>query len=541
MDTGAGALLVVVLFFAVLLAIDIALAVVFGKLAARKGYSAALFGTLVFFFGIIPMIVIAVLPDKVSAKREEALLAALQSQTAEATPGQMAATGSAISAQLPDPEGPASQGRYERLWAERAMFYTKGSPIVELASALLKDTQSGTVIAQVKFKSISKNPLTAVIVDIDAEDVSGKPLQGIEDFQYLDLAASSGDEFGAEVAVYLPDARTRDFTVFVRKVIFADGSSWEPVTGTEWKPVPRKTLEEALEDSELVEQYQRDTNMKAEFVPVELSDIWLCACGEVNHSSEKICYRCGLEFRQATQSLDRAGLEKRLTGFREMRRRKEREQAIQRRKAIRIGAIVLSIVIVATATLSLFFGVIKPSMDQAAAERALENPSVGDTVYFADIYWWVLDVQDGRALLISQDILEERAYNDKLTEVTWETCSLRAYLNGEFLNIRFSEEEQARIALSTVASKDNPEYETPGGSVTEDKVFLLSIDEAKRYFASDSDRVAKYQGSDSWWWLRSPGDDANRAARVYLDGSVILNGYGVDYGSGVRPALWLNL
>jgi hypothetical protein len=223
-------------------------------------------------------------------------------------------------------------------------------------------------------------------------------------------------------------------------------------------------------------------------------------------------------------------------------------------------SIAAAAVVAVIAALSLFFGVIKPTMDRVAvaqriaenraaeeqriaeARQTLANPSVGDTVYFGDAYWRVLEVQDGQALLISQDILEQRAYNDEDTAVSWETCTLRAYLNGEFLNSHFSTEEQGRIALTEVINNDNPEYGTDGGADTQDKLFLLSIEEAEQYFSSDNDRIATYQGADSWWWLRSPGGGAGRAVGVSGDGGAGAIGAGVDGDShGLRPALWLNL
>jgi hypothetical protein len=95
--------------------------------------------------------------------------------------------------------------------------------------------------------------------------------------------------------------------------------------------------------------------------------------------------------------------------------------------------------------------------------------------------------------------------------------------------------------LELLKSQTNPPREF-GGSATNDRVFLLSEDEADRYFAHSTDRRAYYLGALNSWWLRSPGDRASRAAIVDYDGSV--NAYGSDVhngGGGVRPALWLNL
>ena len=171
-----------------------------------------------------------------------------------------------------------------------------------------------------------------------------------------------------------------------------------------------------------------------------------------------------------------------------------------------------------------------------------DSPAVGSIYQFGGLDWRVLDVKDGKALLITEDIVEKRAYNDEFVDVTWETCSLRNYLNGNFLRAHFSAEEQGRIALTTVANNDNAQYGTPGGNDTQDKLFLLSIEEANSYFADKADRVAKYNGPDYWWWLRSPGNYASYAAYVSNDGGVGAGGDDVNrVNNGVRPALWLNL
>jgi hypothetical protein len=154
--------------------------------------------------------------------------------------------------------------------------------------------------------------------------------------------------------------------------------------------------------------------------------------------------------------------------------------------------------------------------------------------------WRVLEVRDGKALIISEDIVGRKAYNTELMDITWADCSLRAYLNNDFYNT-LSTDTQARIAETQVTNNDNPNHGTPGGANTTDKIFLLSIDEARTYFNDNAARIAyDSSGSASWWWLRSPGDGSIDAAYVVIDGR--LHGHDVNsvFG-GVRPALWLNL
>ena len=70
------------------------------------------------------------------------------------------------------------------------------------------------------------------------------------------------------------------------------------------------------------------------------------------------------------------------------------------------------------------------------------------------IEWLVLDIQDGKALLLSKYGLEAKAYNTKFVDITWENCTLRTWLNGEFLAKAFSAEEQSAILLTEVDNSD---------------------------------------------------------------------------------------
>lgn len=192
----------------------------------------------------------------------------------------------------------------------------------------------------------------------------------------------------------------------------------------------------------------------------------------------------------------------------------------------------------------------------------VQNYNIGSYVFFGayeqdnnndngkeDIEWRVLDVKDGKVLLISRYGLDKKPYNTKFTEVTWETCTLRKWLNNDFMNDAFSDEERSMIQTVTVSADKNPEYNTDPGNATEDQVFLLSIEEAHQYFDSDSERaitLAKYADKEApyniYWWLRSPGDGQNYAAGVDDDGDLAENGYYVTNANrAVRPALWIDL
>lgn len=185
------------------------------------------------------------------------------------------------------------------------------------------------------------------------------------------------------------------------------------------------------------------------------------------------------------------------------------------------------------------------------------------------IEWLVLARDGNKALLISRYALDAQPYNKDYTSVTWETCTLRKWLNGTFYNKAFSSAEQAAILTTNVDNSKNQCYSgwsTSGGNNTQDKVFLLSYAEANKYFGVTYDnssntksRVAptayaiaqeawtssSNKTADStdagWWWLRSPGSYQDCAALVYSDGS-LFSFFSVNDASGsVRPALWVNI
>ena len=200
-------------------------------------------------------------------------------------------------------------------------------------------------------------------------------------------------------------------------------------------------------------------------------------------------------------------------------------------------------------------------------EEKLKVAKVGDYVFFGayeqdnntsngkeDVEWLVLEVKDGKALVISKYALDCQKYNTSYTDVTWETCTLRKWLNNNFINSAFTADEKAMIPTVTVSADKNPEYSTNPGNATQDQVFLLSITEANKYFSSDSARQCKSteyavaggvyvnsSGNCCWWWLRSPGYSQNYAAIVSHDRDVFEFGSFVTDNYAVRPALWIDL
>ena len=209
--------------------------------------------------------------------------------------------------------------------------------------------------------------------------------------------------------------------------------------------------------------------------------------------------------------------------------------------------------------------------ESVTGRDALAKANIGDTVIFGMyeqdgnkangrewIEWLVLDREEDRILVISRYGLSSQAFNTTNISVSWGHSTVRDFLNRRFLNDAFSEAEQARIPTVTVRAEQNPGFDTDSGEDTQDKLFLLSIGEADKYFDSDEARrcvptpntaaqgacVSTTYDVDGrgtcWWWLRQPGRRNNLAACIDEDGALHPSGYDNYLDDvAVRPAMWI--
>ena len=172
------------------------------------------------------------------------------------------------------------------------------------------------------------------------------------------------------------------------------------------------------------------------------------------------------------------------------------------------------------------------------------------------IEWLVLEVEDGEALLISRYALDCKPYSVDSSNSTWDNSTLRQWLNNSFLNTAFTTLEQATISTTTVSADKNPiYYGLNPGNTTQDKVFLLSMIEAEKYFSSDSSRQCKatkyaevsgvtLEGANNYcnWWLRTTGFSQWLTSCVYAEGIIDERGLMIDSTYiAVRPVIRIKI
>lgn len=213
---------------------------------------------------------------------------------------------------------------------------------------------------------------------------------------------------------------------------------------------------------------------------------------------------------------------------------------------------------------------VKPT-DKLVKQKAsmLSELKKGDSFKFGSYYqesssnktpieWLVLKKSGSKVLLISQYGLDCKQYHHEEVNTNWENSDIRKWLNEDFLMSAFTEAEQKKIEVTNLVNENNAENSTFGENNTQDRVFLLSLAEAKSLFEDDDARkceptpyavkkgawqasmVIEYIGCCAWW-LRSPGS-LQGAAYIYAPGIVFDSGDFVTFDRNVvRPALWVNL
>ena len=204
---------------------------------------------------------------------------------------------------------------------------------------------------------------------------------------------------------------------------------------------------------------------------------------------------------------------------------------------------------------------------------------------YEPIKWRVLNRNGNDAFLLADVALDDQEYNTNDEDVTWESSSMRSWLNGygasvnqpkidysrkNFINSAFTSTQRNAIKTTNVVNNNNINYGTAGGNNTSDKVFLLSESEiyntdtaagygfVKDYSTYDEAKKSRcsiysyamgtwkhiytsYCKGNIEWWLRSPG--------AFNDTAMWVDSYGYGWNNsnvhvnikGVRPALHLNL
>ena len=150
----------------------------------------------------------------------------------------------------------------------------------------------------------------------------------------------------------------------------------------------------------------------------------------------------------------------------------------------------------------------------------------------AELIEWTVIGRDGKkALLLSLNALEAKAWHSGFVKTSWAECELRVWLCGEFADTAFTVKERTALA-------ENAEG---------DLVFCLNEEELAAL--SEADRIGtptdlavahgavERDNGGTAWWLRNSGRIAQQA--LVVNGSAV-DSHNVNVAHDtVRPAIWV--
>lgn len=224
--------------------------------------------------------------------------------------------------------------RFSRLFLLDEETYASGSPVLIAAGALLKDSVTDSIVAQLKFQNLSNQSVIAVKIKLRAYDVAGNEIPGVDDYQYLDLNVRTGECWGADKAIILPEAGTRSFSVEQIGILFSGKSTWEITDFTDSISLPKGvSLERELTEPELVSQYRIAVNQCAKYVPTMYGQVWRCSCGAINRND--LCHSCHAAKSLVFSEFDVSTLSEKVKERLAQQQSEEAEKKKQRQKQAR--------------------------------------------------------------------------------------------------------------------------------------------------------------------------------------------------------------
>lgn len=123
---------------------------------------------------------------------------------------------------------------------------------------------------------------------------------------------------------------------------------------------------------------------------------------------------------------------------------------------------------------------------------ALKNAARGTAFDYAGQSWILLENDDGRALCLSKDIIETRAFDEGNCN-NFAVASSKEYLNGTYLDNLLEDVNGPNAFLTTELDLTTDDGLKDYGTCTV-TIFLLTVDQYRR----NRDVIPN---ADDWWWL----------------------------------------
>ncbi len=475
--------------------------------------------------------------------------------------------------------------KYKIVYRDANPSWQELCPVRILAVQVSRDTETGACFLQTKIVNVSMKPISRIEFTVGLEG-EGEETETV-DFSLLDADLPAGEVLRPKAVRIKLSVITGSRAVVTR----ADGetSFGDPIDIDSPATLALNGAEESERDV-LLSEMGADT-FKCSGVHSEHDGWWQCGCGAVN-LRRGTCWNCGA-VREKLADLENAAfldesrrdrVYKTSVAVLEKGNRKEAEAAKEnlerlaeqgygdsgekareadakianlskRRKKIAVAAVAGIVLLAVMVAISPLPSMLEARADMKAEQEVIDSKSIGQTVdlgtYSEDlstymgtsvagrpIRWVVVDKEDGRALLVTQQCIDEMAFDTRGDATDFKSSSLYAYLNGAFRDYAFSDAERGLIDGDVTVLGSFMVFDR---APSEDFLYATSVkggNENEEWWTST---VEEYSGSSYY-------------SDSYYDGQPLVNyvdswgdiesgddGYEQDEVLGVRPAIWVKL
>ena len=475
--------------------------------------------------------------------------------------------------------------KYKIVYRDANPSWQELCPVRMLAIQVSRDTETGACFLQTKIVNVSTKPISRIEFTVGLEGEGGE--METVDFSLLDADLPAGEVLRPKAVRIKLSVITGSRAVVTR----ADGetSFGNPIDIDSPAPLALNGVEESERDA-LLSEMGADT-FKCSGVHSKHDGWWQCGCGAVN-LKRGTCWNCGavrekladLEdaafldesrrdrvYRSSVARLEKGGkkdaeaakanLEKLAEqGYGDSgEKAREADAKIanlsKRRKKIAVAAVAAVVLLSVMVVISPLPSMLEARADMKAEQEIIDSKSIGQTVdlgtYSEDlstymgtsvagrpIRWVVVDKEDGRALLVTQQCIDEMAFDTRGDATDFKSSSLYAYLNGAFRDYAFSDAERGLIDGDVTVLGSFMVFDR---APSEDFLYATSVkggNENEEWWTST---VEEYSGSSYY-------------SDSYYDGQPLVNyvdswgdiesgddGYEQDEVLGVCPAIWVKL
>ena len=475
--------------------------------------------------------------------------------------------------------------KYKIVYRDANPSWQELCPVRVLAVQVSRDTETGACFLQTKIVNVSMKPISRIEFTVGLEGEGGET-ETVE-FSLLDADLPAGEILRPKAVSIKLSVITGSRAVVTRA---DDETSFgDPIDIDSPATLALSGVEESERDV-LLSEMGVDA-CKCSGIHSEHDGWWQCGCGAVN-LKRGTCWNCGAVREKLADLEDAAFLDesRRDRVYRssvaklEKGKKKDVEAAKEsleklaeqgygdsgekareadakianlskRRKKITVAAVAGIVLLAVMVAISPLPSMLEARADMKAEQEVIDSKSIGQTVdlgtYSEDlstymgtsvagrpIRWVVVDKEDGRALLVTQQCVDEMAFDTRGDATDFKSSSLYAYLNGAFRDYAFSDAERGLIDGDVTVLGSFMVFDR---APSEDFLYATSVkggNENEEWWTST---VEEYSGSSYY-------------SDSYYDGQPLVNyvdswgdiesgddGYEQDEVLGVRPAIWVKL